>query len=82
MKDIITKINESSSNLCTFDASKFDNEKLGLVLMRLGESLHAFPNKAKEFTIEQYVDEGKSIIDIRIKDKSYNEYYKNTITSK
>lgn len=82
MKDIITKINESSPNLCTFDASKFDNEKLGLVLMRLGESLHAFPNKAKEFVIEQYVDEGKSIIDIRIKDKSGNEYYKNTITSK
>lgn len=82
MKDIITKINESSSNLCTFDASKFDNEKLGLALMRLGESLHAFPNKAKEFAIEQYIDEGKSVIEIRIKDKSRNEYYKKTITSK
>ena len=82
MKDIITKINESSSNLCAFDASKFDNENLGLALMRLGESLHAFPNKAKEFAIEQYIDEGKSVIEIRIKDKSSNEYYKKTITSK
>ena len=82
MKDIITKINESSSNLCTFDASKFDNEKLGLMLIRLGESLHEFPNKAKEFVIEQYIDEGKSVVEIRIKDKSSNEYYKKTITSK
>ena len=82
MKDIITKINESSANLCTFDATKFDNKELGDALMRLGESLHAFPNKAKEFVIEQYVDEGKSVIKIRIKDKSYNEYYKKTITSK
>ena len=82
MKDIITKINESSSNICTFDASKFDNEKLGLALMRLGESLQAFPNKAKEFVIEQYIDEGKSVIEIRIKNNSNKEYYKKTITSK
>ena len=82
MKDIITKINESSSNLCTFDASKLDNEQLGLALMRLGESSHAFPNKAKEFVIEQYIDEGKSVVEIRVKDKSSNEYYKKTITSK
>ena len=82
MNDIVAKINESSSNLCTFDASKFDNEKLGLALMRLGESLQAFPNKAKEFVIEQYIDDGKSVIEIRIKDKSSNEYYKKTITSK
>ena len=34
MKNINQFINESSSNLCTFDASKFDNEKLGLALMR------------------------------------------------
>lgn len=82
MKDIITKINESSSNICVFDISKFDNEKLGLALMRLGESLNAFPNKAKEFVIEQYTDKGKSVIEIRIKDKSHNEYYKKTITAK
>jgi len=82
MKDITTKINESSSNLCTFDASKFDNKELGDALMRLGESLHVFHNKAKEFTIKQYVDEGKSVIEIRIKDNSHNEYYKKTITSK
>ena len=50
--------------------------------MRLGESLHAFPNTAKEFTIEQYIDEGKSVIEIRIKNNSHKEYYKKTITSK
>ena len=80
MKDIITKINESSSNICTFDASKFDNEKLGLALIHLGESIHAF-NKVKEFTIEHHVDEGKSIIEIRMKDKSNHEYYQDTIIS-
>ena len=80
MKDTITKINESSSNVCTFDASKFDNKKLGLALIHLGESIHVF-NKAKEFTIEHHVDEGKSIIEIRIKDKSKREYYQDTIIS-
>ena len=50
--------------------------------MRLGESLYAFPNTAKEFTIEQYIDEGKSVIEIRIKNNSNKEYYKKTITSK
>ena len=44
--------------------------------MRLGESLQAFPNKAKEFAIEQYIDEGKSVIEIRIKNNSHKEYYK------
>lgn len=82
MKSLNNYINESSSNLCTFDASKFDNEKLGLTLIGLGESLHAFPNKAKEFAIEQYVDDGKSVIEIRIKDNSYNEYYKKIIFAK
>ncbi len=83
MKDLKDKlVNESSSNLCTFDASKFDNEKLGLALIKLGESLHAFPNKAKEFVIEQYMDEDKSVIEIRVKDNSRNEYYKKTIISK
>ena len=83
MKNLKDKlINESSSNLCTFDASKFDNKELGDALMRLGESLHAFPNKAKEFVIQQYTDEGKSVIEIRIKDNSYNEYYKKIITAK
>ena len=62
--------------------SKFDNEKLGLALIKLGESLHAFPNKAKEFVIEQYMDEDKSVIEIRVKDNSRNEYYKKTIISK
>ena len=82
MKDIITKINESSSNLCTFDASKFDNEKLGLALMRLGESLHEFTNKAKEFVIEQYIDESKSVIEILKKKKSRYKDKKKTIPSR
>ena len=30
MKDIVTKINESSSNLCTFDASKLIMKNLDL----------------------------------------------------
>lgn len=82
MKDLKDKIFESSSNLCTFYVDKFDHEEVGNMFIRLGESLHAF-DKGHEFSISHYKDDdGKYVIDVRVKDKSYNEYFKKKVTSK
>ena len=82
MRDIKNFINEGSANLCTFNLDKFDHEEVRSAFLRLGESLHAF-GKCHEFLIEQYkTDDGKSAFDIRVKDKSGNEYFTKTIKSK
>ena len=77
MKDIITKINEASVNLCTFNGVNFDQNKLGDLFIEFGEALKNTSN-AKEITISEYGGtKGESqVVDLRIKDSSYNECFR------
>ena len=77
MKDIITKINESSANLCTFNEVNFDQNKLGDLFIEFGEALKK-NSKAKEISISEYGGtEGEpKVVDLRIKDSSYNECFR------
>lgn len=77
MKDIITKINEASVNLCTFNGVNFDQNKLGDLFIEFGEALKK-TSKAKEISISEYggTKEEPQTIDLRIKDSSYNECFR------
>ena len=81
MKSIKKYIDKSNTNLCTFNAQEFNHEDFGLLLIRLGESLHAF-GKAHEFTFENLKNsEGNMEINIRIKDSTGKEYFNKSIIS-
>ena len=77
MKYIITKINEASVNLCTFNGVNFDQNKLGDLFIEFGEALKK-NSKAKEISISEYGGtKGESqVVDLRIKDSSYNECFR------
>jgi hypothetical protein len=78
MKDLKDRlINEASANLCTFNGDKLDNEKLGDLFIEFGEALKK-NSKAKEISISEYGGTGgePQVIDLRIKDSSYNECFR------
>ena len=82
MKNLKQFVYENRVNLCTFDASKFDHKELGDLFIKLGESLQEFDN-AKEFGIEHYKDDDNHfVVDISIRDKSYNTCFSKKVKSK